>query len=202
MSCISEEDRNLISKKIMNEIQERIKCIPELKRSIDDFNANPLQLNCKNKIVEIEPVYGEITLHDHTPDIMFNYVIDAEYREEDEREEPKNFNKYCETSFADDPQDKKRLLLEQLGYVLSDSMSGKCLLLGIGSANGGKSVVAKFVEKLFPPENICSIAAHDISSEFARARLLGKKLNILAGDVFKKAERYRYPKEHYFWRYN
>ena len=189
MKCISEEDRDRVSRKVLTEIRDRLRCLPELKCSMEDFDKNPMRINCMNGIVEMDPYTDTITVLKHSPDILFTYVVNAEYEELDEdgyRNEANAFEQYCKTSFADDVVAKRNLLLEQMGYAISDSTDGKCMLLGIGSANGGKSLTAKFVSMLFHSDNLCAISLHEIFSEFARARLLGKKLNILAEMSSKK----------------
>lgn len=186
-NCLSKSDRDQLTVKCINEIKEKIKRMPELQRESDELDANPNCINCLNGFVEIDAFNPyeppEISLLPHSSDVFFSYCVQAKYVKLDEnemRDEAGAFESFCATSFAGDVSVKKRLLLEQMGYAFSDSLKGKCMNLGIGAPNSGKSVIAKFIEKLLEPDNLCAIAPHELANDFAKARLFGKKINLLA----------------------
>ena len=190
---LTKSDRDQLTLKAIAEIKEKIRRQPNLQRKLEDFNANPAQINCINGVVEIDlfdPYVGpQIKLLEHSSEHLFTYCIKAAYIEPDRdgyRSIATAFEAFCASSFEGDVKAKRALLLEQLGYALSDSMKGKCMLLGIGAPNSGKSVIAKFVEQLFEPENLCAIAPHELGNDFAKARLLVPKINLLAEISSKK----------------
>ncbi len=176
--CIPEQLSATLSSKAIMEIIDKIKRAPDIQKVREMFNANVYQINCANGVVEVGG--GSVNLRMHHSDDMFDYSIKANYIYADERGEANTFERFCQTTFKVDVFAKRKLLLEFIGYICSDSMAGKCMLLGIGAPNSGKSVAAKFIEGLFRKENISSIAPHELTTDFAKARLFGKKVNILA----------------------
>ena len=115
---------------------------PKLQVSITEFNSDETLINVANGIVSI--CDDKLELLPHTPDILFTYSINVNIDVDGEQETP-TFDRFCQTTFRDDPESKRKLFLEMMGYTLSDSMAGKCILFGIGEPNSGKSILMKFL---------------------------------------------------------
>lgn len=177
VGALDEGTRDELSSKDFKEIAERILHAPELQSTADGFNMNPNLINCENGVVDIS---GEkICLLNHSPHWMFTYSIKANYQENICCANA--FSAYCQTSLNNDP-DKMRLLLEMMGYVMSDSIAGKCALFFIGAPNSGKSIVSEFLTKMLGDEITANIPLHQLASRFNKAELFGKKANI-AGEI-------------------
>lgn len=104
-------------------------------------------------------------LTEHSASNRFTYSVQARYLENPDCISCPAFERFCETSLAPlNPSneaeartviyEKRKLLLEIIGYICSDSNAGKCALFFKGEPDSGKSVVANFITKLFFPELI------------------------------------------------
>ena len=175
--CFDENLTNKLSTRDYTELYHMILRQPKLQVSITEFNSDETLINVANGIVSI--CDDKLELLPHTPDILFTYSINVNIDVDGEQETP-TFDRFCQTTFRDDPESKRKLFLEMMGYTLSDSMAGKCILFGIGEPNSGKSILMKFLTFLIGDELVSNIALHDLHDKFNKALLFGKKLNIVA----------------------
>ena len=167
----------------------RISWYPECYCNADDFNQMPNSINAANGVID----YRNMFLTEHSASNRFTYSVQARYLENPDCISCPAFERFCETSLAPlNPSneaeartvihEKRKLLLEIIGYICSDSNAGKCALFFKGEPDSGKSVVANFITKLFFPELISNIPLHKRSDRFNKAELFGRKLNV-AGEI-------------------
>lgn len=73
-------------------------------------------------------------------------------------------------------KDLRKLILEVIGYILSNSMAAKKMFILYGVPDSGKSTFGEFIQNLIGIENCCHIQLQDLSKRFMVAELYGKKL--------------------------
>lgn len=181
--------RAQLSPKDVQDIVKKMRWHPDCASEMDQFNAKETLINTRDAVLDFKT--GEV--QDHSPDCLFTYAVNARYLSDPASVFCPAFDHFCETSLAplyrkDDETDKtiieqkRRFLLEMIGYICCDSNAGKCALFLKGAPDSGKSVIIKFIQSLFEPELISSIQLHQLSSRFDKAVLFGKKLNV-AGEI-------------------
>lgn len=170
-----EETRAAATNKDFEDISKRIFYDEQLEADYAEFNADERVINFVNGSYDLRE-----GLLEHSPEYGFTYAIRAKFIEDGFYYHPE-FDRFCETSLSDDPA-KKKLALQILGYVLSDSVSGKCAIFLHGVSNGGKSVFLDLLVELLGVSNVSHVPLHKLGSDFAAAELFGKKANI-AGEV-------------------
>lgn len=164
------------------DICERLTWQAEIECRTDEFNPYTDYVNLTNGVLNL--VTGE--LEDHSKDFRFNYQINAEYLKDwepgsEEDSSCESFNSFCRSSLENDP-DKRKLLLEFIGYICTDKTEGKCAIFFKGLPNSGKSVVSAFIARLFDPGLVSNVPLHQLADRFFRAEFAGKKLNV-AGET-------------------
>lgn len=178
-----------LSARDIHDTAKKILWHPVCDSKIDQFNCYDPLINTRDGILDF--VTGEV--QDHSPKYLFTYFINATYLGHPESVSCPMFDHFCETSLAPlhhlgDEVDKeiirqkRRLLLEMIGYICCDSNAGKCALFLKGAPDSGKSVIVNFVHSLFELELISSVQLHQLSDRFAKAELFGKKLNV-SGEI-------------------
>lgn len=175
--------------KDVRDLCQRIEWDPFAQCKADDFNRYETKINTLSGVLD----FVDCELERHSTDKLFTYVVNAHYLMEPDSIHCPTFDQFCSTSLAplyrrDEENcsaiiaEKRTLLLEIIGYACCDSNAGKCALFCKGEPDSGKSIVANFVTRLFPPELISNIPLHHLSDRFSKAELFGKKLNI-AGEI-------------------
>lgn len=178
-----------LSVKDIQDLCLRISWLPSANCDANAFNSIPLHLNASNGLLNY--MTGE--LKDHSEKNYFTYSINAEYLEDDSEISCPVFEYFCKTSLAPlNPPDKetaqriiaekRRLLLEFIGYICSNNTSGKCALFFKDEPDSGKSIIINFISMLFQPELISNIPLHKLADRFNKAELFGRKLNV-AGEI-------------------
>lgn len=164
-----------LTKRDFEEIVERIKRISYLERNPDSFNCNATQLNCQSGVIDLS--VDPFQVNSHTPSIPFTYSINAKLIPEWLDVGSPIFDQFCCTSL-DGNAEKRQLLLEIIGYMLSDATGGKCACFLKGAPNSGKSVIADFICHLFDTSLVSNVPLHKLSDRFNKAELFGKKINV------------------------
>jgi len=180
MSGSNEAD---LTTKDLRDMLEIIKHNPFIQVGRDNFNCEPYLINTRSGVLDWE--IGEVEAH--SKDDRFMYCIDAKYLAEDVPMECPAFESFCKTSLEGDAE-KRRLLLEIIGYCCSDSNSGKCAFFLKGEPDSGKSVMLEFITRLLGQQHVSNVPLHKLSERFMRAELYGKKLNC-AGEIVGKSLR-------------
>lgn len=186
--------RAQLSPKDVQDIVKKMRWHPSCISEMDQFNRYETLINTRDGVLDFTT--GEV--QDHSPDFLFTYAVNASYLGPPKLVSCPVFDSFCETSLAplhrkDAETDraiieqKRRLLLEMIGYICCDCNAGKCALFLMGAPDSGKSIINKFIQSLFDPEKalISSIQPHQLSGRFDKAALFGKKLNA-AGEIHGK----------------
>lgn len=168
--------RSLLANDI-REIAQRLTWRSDIRCDRDSFNRSRELVNLENGVFNLET--GELL--PHNPRFRFTYQIRASYLAEPEVPLCPAFDAFCASSLSG-VADKRRLLLEIIGYICSDQSDGKCAFLLKGEPDSGKSVISAFIARLFDPALVSSIPLHQLGDRFFRAELAGKKVNI-AGEI-------------------
>ena len=72
----------------------------------------------------------------------------------------------------------KELLLNVLGYISIGNHSGKCFFYLAPAMNSGKSLLAKFIQEIFPEEMVSTESMNDLNQRFAMADIEKKAICI------------------------
>lgn len=124
----------------------------------------------------------------------FGYYLDFQYIKDPQARNSRDFTKFVNSVFLDDTRVKKKLLLEILGYCLSDFQNAKAAFFFIGESNSGKSTLLELFRRIFPPSAVTNIPLYRLENRFNLAKLADSKVNICselseksfsAPDIFK-----------------
>ncbi|WP_411679593.1 phage/plasmid primase, P4 family [Clostridium thailandense] len=152
------------------EILSQIKTNPSIQRNEDNIKDQDHLICFKNGIYDLK----KEKLKPHTSKNYFFSYINLDY-------DPENigsghvFEKYLDTCACSNKKIKK-LLLEMLGYIISNSMHAEKIFFILGIQNSGKTTLGNFIQHLIGRENCCNIQPQDFSKRFQTSQLLGKKL--------------------------
>lgn len=106
-------------------------------------------------------------------------VVDADYRKNATLDDAPVFYKFLMSSLdLETSPEKAELLLEIIGYGLSDYTVAKKGFFFIGESSSGKSKMLEFLQKLVGDESVSQIAFPMIGNRFSLGQLEGKRLNI------------------------
>lgn len=67
---------------------------------------------------------------------------------------------------------------EMLGYLLSPDNDGKCFFVLQGFPNSGKSILGRFIQKLYPQYRIANLDIDQLNKEKSTKKLINKSINI------------------------
>lgn len=145
---------------------------PEI--NVDATICNQGKILFKNGIYDVNN--GMLYPHDE----KYNWaVVDAEYEENARLEDAPTFLKFVISSLDYNTKpEKTELLLEIVGYCLSDYTLAKKAFFFIGEPSSGKSKILEFLQKLVGDEDVSQIPLPLIGSRFSMGQLRGKRLNI------------------------
>lgn len=174
ISLLPGNRQNRISSKTIAEVIQRLKYQEKINIENDDVNANPRYINCKNGVVDLE----NGNLLNHNISYNFTYCVNAKYIEQSQIN-LEIMEKFAETSLEGD-QSKGELLMEIIGYLISDYNNAKKAFIFLGKPHSGKSLLSKIISNLLGGENISNIPFHKLGDRFSNAELSTHKLNINA----------------------
>lgn len=157
----------------LGEIENIIRIRKEFRISADALNCNTNRINTQSGVLD----WDAFTVSPHNRCDVLTYCVDASFLhgDLDDLSTP-TFDAFCQTSLEGDAK-KRQLLLEILGYCLSDCTGAKCAFFLKGAPDSGKSVMLEFISRLIPPSAISNIPFHKLHDRFSRAALYGKKIN-------------------------
>lgn len=175
MKFIHPRTQQLVTTGQLKEVINRLKCIPALQMTLDDFNAQNNLISLKNGVLDVKT----LTLKDKSSEYFFNYRLNTEYVADVDWSNCPNFKKFCQTSLERDNK-KIKLLLQIIGYICSRCWGAKKAFLLVGEANCGKSVILELVKSIIGSANVSNIPLHKLHERFSLAALSDKMLNIHA----------------------
>ena len=113
-------------------------------------------------------------LEDFTSSIVAFSSVNANYMED---AKCPRFDKFlCEVT-GNDPILIERLWMF-LGYIFTQSLEAKVFFVMGHAPNSGKSLLGKFIERLYEKRYVSSVALSDFNGDFSMAPLVGAAVNI------------------------
>lgn len=121
--------------------------------------------------------------------------VEANYIPKSTIESAPTFKRYCESSLqiSENP-DKLKLLLQIIGYCISDFTVAKKAFFFIGAPSSGKSVLLSFLKSIIPEEEISQIPFGDLSGRFNIGQLRNARINLcpeLSESAFPNIDKYK-----------
>ena len=186
-SLFSSEDQQTISVACINEVIERLMQNPKLQLIFTEEKEDKF-VKLKHSIFNVETgKIEELAVHN------FGYFLDFDYIEPPQRNLTV-FSKYITSTFPEETEQKLELLLQIIGYILSDYQKAKAGFFFIGESNSGKSTILELIRKIFPEHSVTNIPLYRLENRFNLARLADARINICtelseksfsASDMFK-----------------
>lgn len=124
----------------------------------------------KNGIYNLKKAKFEL----HDPSVIAFSYVNARYTENEE----------CPTfeNFIREVTGNQEILIERmwrfLGYIFTQSLDAKAFFVMGCAPNSGKSLLGKFIMKLYEPQYVSSIALSDFNGDFSLGTLVGAAVNI------------------------
>lgn len=187
-SLMSPETRMEMNTYQLNMLIEMLKQDPEIRIETDVFNTG--------KIVFRNGIYSVSDGQLHPFDGKYSWaIVDADYIEDSDICNAPVFKRFLESSLDyHEKPDKTKLLLQVIGYLLSDYVVAKKAFFFIGEPSSGKSKFLEFLQKLLGDEDVSQIPFSQLSSRFSQGLLRGKRLNVcteLPSDKFPSIEAFK-----------
>ena len=139
--------------------------------STSDVNKNWNEIVVRNGILNI----STMTLYEHTP-LKYNTIyIDYEFKN------PCIYSSIVDNflnTISDRDEDKKKLLIEMIGYCLVQRNVFSKFFICYGEGCTGKSTYLKLIRNLVGEGNTTYLGLNDMEKEFMPAELFGKLVNI------------------------
>lgn len=164
-----------LSSRHVEELIRRLKSEPEINIKNEELNSNLYFINCKNGVVDIL----NNKLLPHNVNYKFSYCINANYLDGKKTEYGAETIKFFKTSLEGN-NDKQKLLIEIIGYLISDFNNAKKAFIFLGKPHSGKSLLTKIISNLIGCDNISNIPFHKLGERFSIGELSTHKLNINA----------------------
>lgn len=120
------------------------------------------------------------------PAAFCTYKVNSKYHKK--YDDTPVFDAFLESVSGGNYQIKRRIL-EFIGYCLIPDMEGKCFFILGTASDSGKSVLGKFLKRLFGADVISNVPLEDFGKTFALAPIVGKHLNLsmdLSGGLLNK----------------
>jgi putative DNA primase/helicase len=95
---------------------------------------------------------------------------------------PTRFLKFLDSLFPKGDPEAIQAIQEAFGYALTPDRRLQKILMFIGPRRGGKGTLAKILQRLLGPVNVCSPTLSTMGDTFGRQSLIGKQLAII-GDL-------------------
>lgn len=182
-----EDEQRNISVAAIKEAMDRLVQTPSLQLDFVEEREGKY-LNLKDGVYDVE---SKKIIRNQK--LNFGYFLDFNYLPQSKRN-LRHFDAYVESVFPDETSVKKKLLLEILGYVISDYQKAKAGFFLIGESNSGKSTILDLVKKILPDQLVTTIPLYRLENRFNLARLADSRVNICselteksfaATDIFK-----------------
>lgn len=167
-----EGERETISSACIKEAIERLIQDPDSQLHFTDEKVDRY-INVRNGVFD---AYDKKLVEDDT-DFKFSYTMDFSYIEAQERAIPM-FEKFVHDVFPNECEKKKTLLLQILGYCISDFCLAKTGFFFIGESNSGKSTMLELLQRVLPRQSVTAIPLYRLDNKFNLARLADSRVNI------------------------
>ncbi len=181
--------RDIIDPDDIADLLKKLRNTFELIADDGDFNINPNLIHCINGAVD----YKAQTIVNSDKRHKFDYKFNAKYLPKATIDDAPFFKRFCETSLDGDEQ-KVKLLLSIIGYLLFPLNNAKKAFVLLGPPNCGKSIICKLVEAIFGENNVCHIPLEKLGDRFSKAMLSLNRINIcaeLSGKPYRDLETFK-----------
>ncbi len=181
--------RDIIDPDDIADILKKLRSAFELLADDSDFNKDTNLIHCINCAVD----YKAQTIVNSDKSHMFDHRFNARYLPEATIDNAPFFKKVCETSLNGDEQ-KVKLLLSIIGYLLFPLNNAKKAFVLLGPPNCGKSIICKLVEAIFGENNVSHIPLEKLGDRFSKAMLSLNRINIcaeLSGKPYRDIETFK-----------
>lgn len=166
----NEEEQKKLSTATIKEVLDRLSQDPYLQlHFIDETEESYVKL--KNTVFNVEK--GRID----SVSGYFSYYVDFEYLEESKRNLA-IFDRYVSSVFPEETKEKRKLLLQIIGYCISDYTKAKVSFFLVGASNSGKSTILELIKKIMPEQLVTSIPLYRLNNRFNLAKLSEAKINL------------------------
>lgn len=172
---ISSEIRAKIQPRFLSDIVKKLKSEPTIQIRNEDINKDKNLINCQNGVIKLDN--GELMKHEKR--YLFTYCIKANFLSNKDEISAPNFEVFLETSLEND-KDKRKLLLEIIGYLVSNYNEAKRSFIFLGKAHSGKSLLSKLIARLIGEKEVSNIPLHKLGDRFNIAELSNHRININA----------------------
>lgn len=156
------------SPSFVSSIVDYIKIEPDIR--INDSHIRDDVLSFQNGILQLEN--RKFTAHD--PSFITTYSICGNYIPDNVHYTP-YWDSYLLQLTGGDVLLIERIY-QMIGYILTSDTNGKCIFLLQGIGNSGKSVLTRFLEKLFSQGAYYPIHSDKLKAQFALSELFGRSL--------------------------
>ena len=166
----TDEEQNNISVNNVKEVVDRLRQDPKLQlRFAEETYEKYVKLKSQTFNVETGRV--------EKLDASFGYFLNFDYIQEKDRRMPM-FDKFIKTTFPEETETKRQLLLEIIGYTLSDYTKAKAAFFFVGESNSGKSTLLELIQSILPQAAVTTIPLYRLSNRFNLARIAESRVNI------------------------
>lgn len=165
------EIRAEISAGAVNEAVERLLQEPSLQLHFTE-ETEEKYVNLKSGVFDVER--GKML--DNAEGFDFGYTLNFRYICRGRKSEC--FERFCKTTFPEQTKEKRKLLLQMLGYVISDYAKAKTGFFLIGESNSGKSVILELLQRIHPEQAVTSVPLYRLENRFNLARLADARVNV------------------------
>lgn len=177
---LTESENRVVTSGQINEVERRI--ITDYRFELKEQEVeHPMKLHVQNGVIDLET--GELISNSKE---QFLYQLNFSYVGDKTVEKDSYLRKFLATSLNN--QKKEQLLLETVGYIISEITDAHVAIFYYGESGTGKSMILNLVKKVIGDENTTAITFDDIGSRFNKACLAGSKINIcseMQGGKFK-----------------
>lgn len=154
-------------------ISDKIACLLSIIPDLELTNDKGDFFNCRNGLLQLST--GE--LKPHTPD--FVSLVQSPVAYDPDATAP-TWEKCLEAWMAGPEQEDKKIILQQFaGYLLTSSMVYAKALFLVGDGGNGKSTFADTLSMVIGEQGTSRIDLEDLYSMFGLKGLIGKRLNIV-----------------------
>lgn len=145
-----------------------------IEKSLDEFPVNENLIIFENGTLEVDTGH----FRKNSPDDFANSALGISY-DPDRWKMP--YTQHFLDTIADGDNDLYELMLQVIGYILSNDIRAKSFFYLEGVGDAGKSRFCDLIASFFPvsgPNKVARIALQDLGGKFALGNLVNTKLNI------------------------
>lgn len=138
-------------------------------------HCDQTKLNVLNGVVDVLP----LKISKSAKEDYYNYKLRFNYIEGAKLEDAKHFLSFLRTSLDyDTAPAKAKLLLQIMGYCISDVTGAKRLFYFVGAPGGGKSLILNLIEYVVGRKYRSVVGLHELADRFRLYNLVNARVNL------------------------